>query len=363
MKQIDFMMWICAFGMLCACSSKESSMETGQKPYLTDSLKQVVSVETVNDTRFADELILNGQVQSDPNKVAHVFPMFGGMVVQMNATVGDYVHKGQVLAVVRSGEVADYAKQRNEAELQILTAQRDSAAIYDMYKGGMASGRELLQADKGLKNAIAESRRLDEIYTINHITGNSTYSVTAPISGFVLASNVSPNMQIRPDQDEELFTISDLDNVWIIANVYEKDISKVREGIPVWISTLVYGADSLFAAKIDKVYPVLDAGSKTESVRIDVPNSHYRLKPEMFANVYVDVAPANESYPAVPAEAVVFDDDQDYVVTVGADRQLAIQKVHVLKETRKGITYIDAGLKAGDKIIVHNALLIYNWLK
>lgn len=146
---IIFIMAVMAASLMLSCS-KNKGINNIQITYLTDSLRKVVTVETVQNHTFADELVLNGHVDCDPNNVAHVFPMFGGTVIRMRATVGDYVRKGQVLAVVRSGEVADYEKQMNDADLQIITAKREKSAINDMYNGGMASDRDLLQADKTL---------------------------------------------------------------------------------------------------------------------------------------------------------------------------------------------------------------------
>lgn len=117
--------------LMLSCSKNNGSSNNIQITYLTDSLRKVVTVETVQNHAFADELVLNGHVDCDPNNVAHVFPMFGGTVIRMGATVGDYVHKGQVLAVVRSGEVADYAKQMNDADLQIITAKREKSAMHE----------------------------------------------------------------------------------------------------------------------------------------------------------------------------------------------------------------------------------------
>lgn len=331
-------------------------------PYLTDSLRQVVTVETVMERPFSDELVLNGRVDCDPNKVAHVFPMFGGTVISMSATVGDYVRKGQVLAVVRSGEVADYAKQMNDAKLQIITARREKSAMNDMHQGGMASDRDLLQATQALKNAQADRQRLAEIFAINHITGNSTYEIKAPVSGFITEANINPDMQIRPDQQDELFTIAGLDNVWVIANVYESDIAKVKSGAAASITTLAYGDDRSFQGRIDRVYPVLDNESKTEQVKINLPNKGYLLKPGMFANVYVSVPTGRTTCAAVPPEAVIFDDNKDYVVVVDRNNVLSYKEVKLLKEGHE-YDYIASGLSAGERIIVHNALLVYNSLK
>lgn len=349
--------------LMLSCSKNKSNDNNDiQITYLTDSLRKVVTVETVQNHAFADELVLNGHVDCDPNDVAHVFPMFGGTVIRMGATVGDYVHKGQVLAVVRSGEVADYAKQMNDADLQIITAKREKSAMHDMYKGGMASDRDLLQADKTLKNAQAERQRLREIYSIDHIIGKSTYAIKAPISGFITEANINPDMQIRPDQDEQLFTIAGLDNVWIIADIYENDISKVKTGAAATVKTLAYGDDKLFYGTVDKVYPVLDAESKTEQLKINMSNKGYLLKPGMYTNVYVSVPTGHTNYPAVPSEAVIFDEDKDYVVVVDSKNVLSYREVKLIKETGT-LDYVASGLKAGDRIIVHNALLVYNSLK
>lgn len=348
--------------LMWSCSKNNDNSNHIQIPYLTDSLRKVVTVETVQNHTFADELVLNGHVDCDPNNMAHVFPMFGGTVIRMGATVGDYVRKGQVLAVVRSGEVADYEKQMNDADLQILTAKREQSAMHDMYKGGMASDRDLLQADKTLKNAQAEKQRLREIYSIDHIIGKSTYAIKAPISGFITEANINPDMQIRPDQDEQLFTIAGLDDVWIIADIYENDISKVKTGAAATVKTLAYGDDKPFYGTVDKVYPVLDTESKTEQLKINMNNKDYLLKPGMYANVYVSVPTGHTTYPAVPSEAVIFDDDKDYVVVVDDKNVLSYREVKLLKETGT-LDYVASGLKAGDRIITHNALLVYNSLK
>lgn len=363
MKKYIFSAAVFICGLLAtSCGGDKKNVNTVAVTYLTDSLRRVVTVETVQERPFNDELVLNGRVDCDPNNVAHVFPMFGGTVIKMNATVGDYVRKGQVLAVVRSGEVADYAKQMNDAELQILSARREKSAVNDMYGGGMASARDLLQARKALKNAQAERQRLSEIYAINHITGSSTYEIKSPVSGFVTVANINPDMQIRPDQDEELFTVAGLDNVWVIANVYENDIAKVHAGAEAGITTLAYGDDKVFRGRVDKVYPVLDDASKTEQVKINLTNAGYLLKPGMFANVFVSVPTGRAACVAVPPEAVIFDDDKDYAVVVDEHNVLTYREIKLLKEGRE-YDYVASGLNPGDRIIVHNALLVYNSLK
>ena len=153
--------------VLGACSGK------GEQPNvepaalcLTDSLLRIVSVDTVHVQEVIDELTLNGRVTFNENQVAHVYPMFGGTVTELKAEIGDYVRKGDVLAVIRSGEVADYEKQLKEAEQQLLLARRNMDATQDMYASGMASDKDVLQAKQELATAEAEERRIKEIFSI-----------------------------------------------------------------------------------------------------------------------------------------------------------------------------------------------------
>ena len=97
-----------------------------------------------------------------------MYPMFGGTVTELRAEIGDFVHKGEVLAVIRSGEVADYEKQLKEAEQQLLLARRNMDATQDMYTSGMASDKDVLQAKQELASAEAEERRIKEIFSIYH---------------------------------------------------------------------------------------------------------------------------------------------------------------------------------------------------
>lgn len=136
----------------------------------------------------------------------------------------------------------------------------------------------------------------------------------------------------------------------------------MKTGAAAIVKTQAYGDDKIFYGKVDKIYPVLDAESKTEQLKINMSNKGYLLKPGMYANVFVSVPAGRGSYPAVPSEAVIFDDDKDYVVVVDNKNVLSYREVKLVKETGT-LDHVASGLNAGDRIIVHNALLVYNSLK
>jgi len=346
---------------LSACSHSAEQQDNKVKPLImTDSLKKVVSIDTVGMRNATNEMMLNGRVTFNQEKVAKVYSIFGGNVTDVHAEIGDYVKKGQVLAVIRSGEIADYQKQLNDANQHSLVAKRNLQTAEDMSHSGMASDRDLLQAKQEMANARSEQKRIKELYNIYHISGNSVYRIKAPVSGFVVDKKINKDMQIRSDQNEELFTISGLDNVWVMADVYESDISKVKEGAPVRITTLAY-PDKEFYGSIDKVYNMLDDESKTMSARIKLNNDHFMLKPGMFANVYVQCQPSGKPMLCVQSKDIIFENSKQYVVVMQPNKQLKVCEVIVGNQQGK-YSYISYGIKKGDVLISQNALLVYNAL-
>ena len=146
--------------VLGACSGKGE--QTNVEPAalcLTDSLLRIVSVDTVHVQEVIDELTLNGRVTFNENQVAHVYPMFGGTVTELKAEIGDFVRKGDVLAVIRSGEVADYEKQLKEAEQQLLLARRNMDATQDMYASGMASDKRCTSGEAGVDKCRSRRKK------------------------------------------------------------------------------------------------------------------------------------------------------------------------------------------------------------
>ncbi len=360
MNRILLPAYLCA-ALLSACAgAPEAPKVTSQELFLTDSLKRIVSVDTVCLYDVADELTLNGRVSFNQEQVARVFPIFGGTVTEVRAEIGDYVRKGDVLAVIRSGEVADYEKQEKEAGQQLAVARRSLQSAQDMFAAGMASERDVLEAKQQLVNAEAEVKRIAEIFSIYHLAGQSLYGVKAPVSGFIVEKNINQEMQIRSDRSDEMFTISGLENVWVIAEVYESDISKVHEGDSVRITTLAYSGKE-FRGKIDKVYHMLNEESKTMSVRVKLANDGYLLKPGMFTQVYVQSRADGKQLPRIDSHALVFEGGRNYVVVADVTGKLSVREVEVYRQLPRN-SYLASGLAEGERILNRNVLLVYNAL-
>src|ERR1035437_3631145 len=166
-------------------------------------------------------------------------------------------------------------------------------------------------------------------------------------------------MSVRSDNNTNLFTISDLKNVWIIANVYESNISSIHLNDGVDVTTLSY-PDKVFKGKVDKIMNVLDPTTKVMKVRIVLPNPDYVLKPEMFANVKV-TNDGNKEALCVASSAVIFDHSQNYVLVYHSNSDISIVPVQVIN-TVDNRSYITGNVKLNDKVVASNTLLIYDAL-
>ncbi|WP_128544600.1 efflux RND transporter periplasmic adaptor subunit [Larkinella soli] len=340
----------------CRSSANPEDAAAGQ-PKETN-LPAMAGIDTARLETVRNELSLTGKITFNQDKVVKVFPLVGGHVDAVKAELGSYVEKGQVLAVIRSGDLADLAQQAIAAKGQLSVARKNLQVTEDMAQAGLASQRELVAAREQLEAAKGEVNRVAERRSILGGSG-SVYVVKSPVNGFVVEKNASQGMEIRSDDPENLFTISNLDQVWVLANVYESDLSQVKEGDDATIATLSY-PDRLFRGKIDKIFNVLDPESKTLKVRVTLANADYTLKPEMFATVTVQFA-GHDQRVTVPSKALVFDQSRNFVVALTRAGQPVVREVTVFK-TIGNRTYLTGGLAPGDRVVTRNSLLVYSAL-
>lgn len=346
---------------LSACTDGHSTAVNEKAPIISDSLAKMITIDTVTQRPVDNQLKLSGMVGFDENKVLKVFPNSSGVVMQAAVSFGDYVHKGQPLAVIKSADVAGNYSDLTSAEADLKIAKRQMENAKSLYEGGISSQREYEEARQNYEKAVAETNKIRTAIQINgggHTAPGGIYTITAPTNGYIVEKKIAPGAFIRGDMNDNLFTISDLHDVWVWANVYETDIAKVHEGDPAKVTTLAY-PDKVFLGRVDKVNDLIDPANKSLRVRITLPNDSLLLKPEMFADVLIENQNAKQAL-AVPASAVVTDNGKPYVVTYRNQNDVSVKPINVLKTTNN-ITYIE-GLQPGELVISQNQLLLYNAL-
>jgi cobalt-zinc-cadmium efflux system membrane fusion protein len=342
-----------------AATSTQKSEET-DKYVIPDSIFKILTIDTAHMCSVVDAITLTGKVAFNDENVLKIYPLVSGNISNINAMLGDYVEAGQTLAVIKSIEMAGYSNDLTAAETNLQVSKKNLDATQDMATSGLASQKDLLAAQAAYTQAQSELKRVQSVLKINGGNTQGEYIVRAPISGFIVEKNVTNDMTIRADNGNDLFTISNLKNIWVIANVYESNINQVHLGDSVQVTTLSYPG-RIFNGKIDKILNVLDPTNKVMKVRVVLSNPNYALKPEMIASVTV-MSNENKQSVCIPSSALIFDNSQYYVLVYNDKSDVRVTPVQILNIVGNQ-TYIANGLQQGEKIITsQQALLIYNAL-
>lgn len=340
-----------------ACTKEVKTDDTQKSFCLTDSMARMIKIDTAKTEQVKDELILNGKVDANEDKVVKIYPYVSGNVAEVNAQLGDYVQKGQTLAVIKSTDVAGYQQQYLAAKASLAEAQKTYDADEDLYKAGMISEKDYTMDKNELAKAQATYDQMTKTFQVYNINENSDYVIKAPTAGFIIDREVNPGMQFRPDNTNNVFTISDLKDVWVMANIYETDIAKIKPGYDATVTTLSYPG-KIFHGKVDKVYDMLDPDSKVLNARITLDNPGFLLKPEMFANVSISYAEDTQMV-AIPTSAIIFNMSKNYVIVYTDKCHLKITPVDVYKTVGK-TSYISNGVKAGDMVVSKYESMVFD---
>ena len=343
---------------LTSCKTKPVE-EVAQGFVLSDTMMKHCNFTEAKMQDVKNELKLFGKVTADNNKMAHVYPITGGIVASINVELGDFVKEGQLLAVVKSSEVADFQRQLLDAKSDVALAEKNVQVARDLYNGKLNSEKDVIASEKELEKAKAELTRINEVYSIYHLKQGSEYRITAPISGFIVNKDITQNEELRSDRTEEVFSIAQIDEVWVLANVNESNISKVALGYEAEVQTISY-EDKVFKGKVDKIFNVIDPATKAMKILVKINNPDLLLKPEMNATVNLKFT-ENKKLIAVPSSAVLFDKSKNWIMVYKDNKHIETRLVDVYSKIGD-ITYISNGISEGEKVISKNGLLIYDAL-
>lgn len=348
--------------LLAACGKKEEKKEENTKFVLSDSMQHMIALDSVRYCNIQDEISLSGEVSFNENNVVKIFPRSSGQILESHVSLGDHVSKGQILAVIRSADIAGNYSDLAGANADLAIAKRQMESQESLYKNGIASQREYTEAKQNYEKALAAKNKVESVLNINGGSRSSAggqYQVVSPIDGYIVEKKIAAGSFIRSDMADNMFTISDLKNVWVYANVYAQDISKVKEGYQVKVVALSY-PDKVFEGTIDKVSEVLDPQSKALRVRVTLNNKDMLLKPEMFAKVVVSNQEGSKAI-CVPSAALVPQDAKNYVVVYKSKDDVKVAEVNLIK-TVGTTSYVTSGVEPGQIVITKFQNLIFNQL-
>jgi len=305
-----------------------------------------------------------GQIDSaseltDISREVPVISLANGRVVDIKTRLDDNVKKGQLLFRVQSGDVSAaynaYLKAVNDEQL----ANKADLRAEDLLKHGAISQAMVEQADDAEKNAKADLTAAEEQLKVLGVDKNHPspiVDVFAPISGVIIGQNVTNAAAagVTLSGSATAFTIADLSTVWILCDVYENDIPKLKLGQEAHFKLNAY-PDRPLTGHVSDIGPVLDPQLRTAKVRIEVANPGF-LKLGMFGTATF-TGRTKETHAVVPADAVLHLHDRDWVYLPAGGNQFKRTEVHAGKMLDGNRQEILSGLQPGQQVVT-NALLL-----
>jgi len=331
-----------------------------------------IAVQPVGVHAVGNDVVTSGKVTFDDLRVAHVFSPVTGRVSRILADPGARVKKGAPLVAIQSPDVGNAFADLSKAEAELTAVQHDFQRTKELYEAHAGSQKDFEAAQDNYSKAKAEIERARQKARL--FRGGGADAVTqefvlrAPIEGDVIARNVNPGAEVQGQYSggtaAELYTIGELDRVWVIADVFEMDLARLKKGANVTIRVVAYPAE-VFTGVVDWISDLLDPMSRTARVRCEVENPKRQLKPEMYATVTIAV-PGVQAL-AVPINAILRLSDQTTVfVEQGRtpDGRLRFVRRLVSAGDDEGTSMVPIahGLQAGERVVTSGAILLSGML-
>lgn len=352
--------------VLIAITVGISNADTQKVVKANAALLKLLTIETVQHHDLQDSLKLSAHVDLDHQRIARIGSAVTGRITEIQAILGQSVNKGQQLALLNSSELgqaqSEYLKANSQVNIRRLAVQRAERLLSsDVIAAAELQERQgaLTEAEVDLKTARDQLRvlgmseqdlkRLDRERTIHSFS-----SISASISGVVIERNVTLGQVVQPA--DTLYTIADLSQVWIVAEVPEIEAHWVSQGdqveaeIPALPGLTVKG-------QLIYISDMVNPETRTVTVRIALPNPERKYKPQMLATLKINKR--GEQLLAIPSQAVVRDNDQDWVFIQTAPGEFKLHQVDLGNE-ENGMRQLLGGLQVGDKIVTKGGFHLNN---
>lgn len=291
-----------ALGGLVACKGAGAKTESTTTPpppgevWLSDAqiAEARVKVAPLAEQEVDDIILTSGKVAFEESRVSHIYSPVSGKITRVEVKTGQRVKKGDVLAVLESPDVGIASSDLQKAQADLIAADHDMQRQKELLAAHATSQRDYEQAEDAYRKARAEVDRAKQKTSLFRGGANAvsqTYTIRSEIDGEVIARNATQGIEVAGQYGGtavELFTIGELDKVWVIADVYEMDSSRVKVGSKVNIKLFAFPG-RVFPATIEWVSGALDPATRTAKVRCVLENPDRALKPEMYATLFISV--------------------------------------------------------------------------
>lgn len=353
---------ILSLGALASCGgeSPENGRGKEEKFCLDETFRKKIAFTTASEDLVSEAIHLTGSVEANPDKVVSFVSLVSGVVVNTHFSLGDNVKKGQVLVELRSAELSALQAEWSSLKSQIRVAERNLQSVKSMFEEGIASEKDFFAAQSEVTVLKANELKISNDLSLYQASPEKgVFQIKAAASGIITAKNVTPGMSVTSD-GETLFTISDLNDVWVMANVYAGNVQNIQPGMKVTMSTLSY-TDEVFEGRISVISSVLDEEAKVLKARIVLDNKDLKLKPGMLVDIHA-LKESDTKAVSIPTASLIFSDNQNYVLVYKDDCNIEVRKVTILTQNTHR-TFISEGLDDKESVISKNQLLVFGAIR
>jgi cobalt-zinc-cadmium efflux system membrane fusion protein len=322
------------------------------------SAQNVIETVTVHRQAVSNQLVLSARVMANPTDVVHVYPPISGRVVALKVLPGQEIGKGQQIGILQSSDAAqarsDYEKARIEAARADLQLQRAK----DLLQHQVMAQRDyddLKALDDADHSELQRARQALTILGFDVNSTSDTIPLRSPISGVVLdVGTAAGELQRSLDNANAIATIADIDSVWVVGDLYPRDLGSVKVGQPADVAVTGYPGMTLHG-RIDNISDSVDPTSLTLKVRVVLHNPGHKLKPQMYATIAVTNQKGNAI--VVPSTAVIRNGKQAFVFVMDANNK-PVRRDVTLGETTDTSDQVTQGLQDGDRVVSTGAELL-----
>ena len=315
-----------------------------------------IKVAELRMQSLVDQVVLTATIRANQDRIAHVAPRVSARITEVRAKLGDAVVKGQALALLDSIELGEAHSVYQLAKSQFSLASSDFDRAQKLKADDIIPEKDYLRARSEYEKAKASLRAADDKLQLLDVahreseTGPaSVFPLKAPFAGTVIEKDAVLGELAQPEKS--LFTVADLSTLWIEANLFEKDLGRVRVGAS---ATVTVGASpgELFKGRLTYISSTVDKDTRAVQARVEVPNPAGRLKPEMFANASIDSASTSNAL-TLPQEAVLLVNGQAmaFVQEAGGFEPRPVELGDKINER----VVVRSGVKEGEQVVVAGA--------
>ena len=355
MKICTYFLFLFIAVFLTACNH-DQSQKSGQATTVG------IETATVQSQQKTDYLEIPAHVMADPSRVVKIFPPLSGRIFALRVLPGQEVQKGQVIAMLQSGEIAQARADFEKAKIEVARADRAlqrGKLLLQHEVLSQADYYELEATDQVSHSEVERTRqRIHELGFSEDGTSDEV-AIRAPIAGVVLdIGTATGELQRSLDNATTIATIANLDSVWVAGDVFERDLATLQNAHSVEVLIPAYPGLTI-PGRIANVSDAIDPNSHTLKLRIVLPNPEHKLKTDMFATVRI--ARTVRIVFIVPATAVLHEGDKTYVFVANASGKYDRRPVTVGATSESGSTKnveILSGLNNGDKVVTVGGALL-----